>query len=256
MTDKKATRLKEVSPSEDTAMLLPTVVLMLIAIAVGALTAAAILPTWVPALSGSLLGENPKAPWYLARSSAFAAYGLLWLAMLFGLLMTNRLARVWPGGPTAFDLHQYASLLGLGMALFHTLILLGDRYIGYTPVQLFVPFASLNYQPFWIGLGQVAFYLLVIVSFSFYVKRWLGRQAWRTIHGLSFALFALALLHGIFSGSDTASGWVQLLYWVSGASTLFLVCFRIVTSRLQPIVLPHPLASARREQATQGEQRH
>ena len=231
---RSAELLDAAPPQEVPAMALSTVVLMLIAIAVGALTAIAILPAWLPGLSGSLLGEAPKAPWYLARSSAFAAYGLLWLAMLFGLLMTNRLARVWPGGPTAFELHQYTSLLGLGMTLFHALILLGDRYIAYTPVQLLVPFASVNYQPFWVGLGQLAFYLLVLVSLSFYAKGWLGRRAWRAIHGLSFTLFVLALLHGIFGGSDTASSWTQLLYWVSGGSVLFLVCFRIVVSQLQP----------------------
>jgi len=40
-----------------------------------------------------------------------------------GVTMTNKMARIWPGGPTAFDAHQYTSLLGLTFALFHAIIL-------------------------------------------------------------------------------------------------------------------------------------
>src|SRR5947207_8775577 len=37
--------------------------------------------------------------------------GLAWLSMAYGVLISNKLARVWPGGPTAFALHEYTSLL-------------------------------------------------------------------------------------------------------------------------------------------------
>jgi hypothetical protein len=98
-------------------------------------------------LSGSLVWDAPKGYWYLSRASAWMAFALLWLSMALGLLITNRLARVWPGGPNAFDLHQHVSLLALAFSLFHALILLGDRYVGYsrwiealeTAVRLFGP---------------------------------------------------------------------------------------------------------------------
>ncbi|NCC36175.1 MAG: hypothetical protein EOM24_29810, partial [Chloroflexia bacterium] len=80
---------------------------LLLSAILGAFAAVVLLPSWLPGLSASLLGAEPKAYWYLARSSAMVAYALLWLSMVFGLLMTNRLARLWPGGPVAFDLHQY-----------------------------------------------------------------------------------------------------------------------------------------------------
>jgi predicted ferric reductase len=102
---------------------------LLLAALVGALGAVLLLPAWLPGLSQSLLGAEPKAYWYLARASAGVAFGLLWLSMVFGLLITNRMARLWPGGPAAFDLHQHASLLGLAFGLFHALILLGDGYM-------------------------------------------------------------------------------------------------------------------------------
>src|SRR5512132_2483555 len=113
-----------------------------VAVAAGVFAAVVALPPWLPGLSASLLGPEPKVYWYLSRSSAVAAYLLLWCSMATGLAISNRLARIWPGGPTAFDLHQYTSLLGLGFALFHALILMGDHYINYTLGQVLVPFAS------------------------------------------------------------------------------------------------------------------
>jgi len=205
---------------------------MLLAVTAGAFAAAFALPLWLPGLSASLLGSQPKAYWYLSRASGLVAYGLLWLSMVLGLIITNKLARVWPGGPTAFDLHQHTSLLCLAFGLFHGLILMGDRYTNYTLAQLLVPFASANYRPVWVGLGQVGFYLLVIVSLSFYVRRTIGHRLWRLIHFLSFAVFLLALVHGLTSGTDSASPWVSGLYWASGASLLFLTIYRLLIGRV------------------------
>ncbi len=196
------------------------------ALVAGAALGAYALWAWLPGLSASLAGAQPKVYWYLSRSSAFAAYGLLWLSMVFGLVLTNRLARVWPGGPTAFDLHQYTSLLGLGLALFHAVILIGDGYLQYTLGQLLVPFASTPYRQVWVGLGQVTFYGLGLVSLSFYARQPLGARAWRVIHAVSFATFILALAHGLFSGTDSGAAVVQGLYWVTGGSVLFLTLYR------------------------------
>lgn len=212
-------------------MAFQTLLGIMLAAMLGAFAAIVALPTWLPGLSASLLGAEPKAYWYLSRSSAFVAYILLWLSMIFGLLMTNKLARVWPGGPTAFDLHQHASLLGLAFALFHALILLGDRYIQATLFQVLVPFQYSGYEPFWVGLGQVGFYGLTIVSVSFYVKNWIGRRTWRLIHFLSFVVFTLALLHGIWSGSDSQSDLARAIYWTSGGSVLFLTIYRVLVMR-------------------------
>ena len=213
------------------AMPLPALIIMLLAATLGAFAAAIVLPNWLPGLSQSLLGSEPKAYWYLSRASAMVAYGLLWLSMAFGLIITNKLARLWPGGPVAFDLHQFASLMGLAFALFHALILMGDKYINYDLTQVLVPFNSTGYKPVWVGLGQIGFYLLAIVALSFYVRKRLGNRAWRLIHYLSFLTFMLALLHGIFAGTDNAVLAIRVFYWVTGVSLLFLLVYRVLVTR-------------------------
>jgi predicted ferric reductase len=144
------------------------------------------------------------------------------------------MARVWPGVFTAFDLHQYTSLLGLGFATFHALILLAEHYIGYSLVQILVPFAGGDYRPLWVGLGQIALYLSILVTFTFYIRKQIGNRAWHLIHLLSYVLFALTLLHGIFSGTDSGNLWVTAFYWAAGFSLLFLTIYRMLIRRVAP----------------------
>lgn len=216
------------SDDPESGVALSTFFTMLFAAIIGAFAAIVVLPRWLPGLSASLLGPEPKAYWYLARSSAFVAFGLLWLAMALGISITSKAARIWPGGPTVFDVHQYTSLLALAFGLFHGLILLGDAFIGYTLAQVLVPFGSGTFRPVWVGLGQSALYVLALVGLSFFVRAWIGRRAWRLIHFLSFVVFLLALAHGFGSGSDTGVPWVQAMYWFSGGSLLFLTIYRVL----------------------------
>ncbi|GAB4114584.1 MAG: ferric reductase-like transmembrane domain-containing protein [Roseiflexaceae bacterium] len=228
-----------------TTVSLGSLILMVLAATIGALSAVIVLPQLLPGLSQSLLGSEPKAYWYLSRSSAFVAYILMWLSVVFGLLMTNKLARMWPGGPTAFDLHQHTSLLSLAFALFHALILMGDTYIQASLANILIPFAYEGYQPLWVGIGQVGLYLLALIGLSFYAKPWIGRSAWRAIHFLSFVLFLIALAHGLYSGSDSESTFAQIVYWGSAASTLFLTIYRVLVTQNPP---PKPQrANARAE---------
>ena len=221
------------------AMSLQAFGLLLFAAVAGALLAILVLPRWLPAMNSSLQGSAPQVFWFLSRSSALVAYILLWFSMASGLLITNKLARLWPGGPVAFDLHQYTSLLGLAISLFHALILMGDRYIQFTLPVVLIPFTSSEYRPLWVGLGQVSFYLLAIVSLSFYVRRKITPRVWRSIHYVSFLTYALALAHGIASGTDSSLVWVSGMYWISGGMLLFFFIYRILVITLKP----RPLAA-------------
>jgi len=196
----------------------------------GVLVALALVPTWSPSLTATLLGPNPKAYWYLSRATAFVALALLWLSMMLGLLISDKIARTWPGAQAAFGMHEYVSLLGLGFAMFHALILLGDRYIGYELAQILIPFAGQSYRPIWVGAGQIGLYVWAIISASFYVRKRIGQTGWKLIHFASFFNFVVAVMHGLASGTDTGSVWAQAAYWAFGASVLFLTVYRVVAS--------------------------
>jgi predicted ferric reductase len=190
-----------------------------------------LVPVWLPALSTFLSGAAPHTYWYVSRASGFVAFGLLWVSMLAGLGITSRLARFWPGMPGSFELHRFTALLGIGFALMHVLVLLGDAYMNYTLAQLLVPFMGSSYKPEWVGFGQIAFYLLLLVSYTFYIRDRIGVYAWRLIHMLSFALFVMSLVHGLYSGTDSPTLLAQALYWTSALTVLGGSIYRVIEAR-------------------------
>lgn len=203
--------------------------LFMFASVIGLLVATLILPFVLPNMAFSLSGTSPKAYWYLSRGTAFVSLSLLWLSMALGLGITNKMARLWPGMPATFAIHEYVSLLGLAFAAFHAVILLGDEYINFTLLQVFIPFSTVDYRPFWVGVGQLGFYIWLIVALSFYVRPMIGQKFWRVLHYLSFAMYFVGIFHAIFSGTDSSMDWAQNYYWFSAGSLLFLFFVRIVS---------------------------
>jgi predicted ferric reductase len=223
---------------------LQSFLLFVLAVTVGLLVATILLPIWMPNMAFSISGQYPKAFWYLARATAFVALSLMWLSMALGLGITNKMARLWPGAPATFAIHEYVSLLGMSFAIFHALVLLGDHYINFTLAQLFMPFGTVGYRPFWVGIGQLGFYLWLILVTSFYIRPIIKQKTWRALHYASFALYLMGLFHGLFSGTDSSAGWAVTYYWISVGSLLFLLFMRIVGTvidKLFPAKRPAPV---------------
>ncbi len=197
----------------------------------GAAAAILVLPAWIPGMSTSLTGEQPKVFWYLSRSSAIIAYFLLWASMILGVSVTNKAAVIWPGLPTAIDLHQYFTILGLAFALFHGLILIGDGYLKLSLQQILTPFGITNYRPEFVGIGQIAFYLWILITASFYVRRKITTRVWRAIHLFSYLTFIIALIHGLGAGTDSVFNWSRLIYSTTAGVLFFMTLYRILNAR-------------------------
>ena len=205
-----------------------TFLLLLMAMTIGLLVAILLLPAWLPNIAFSLQGNAPKAYWYLSRATAFVSLSLLWLSMALGLGITNKMARLWPGAPASFAIHEYVNLLGLAFAVFHAIVILGDHYIKFTLLQLVIPFSTVDYRPFWVGIGQIGFYTWAIIAATFYIRPLIGQKSWRFLHYGSFGMYLLGIFHGLFSGTDTGKVWAQNYYWISAASLVFLLMYRIL----------------------------
>jgi predicted ferric reductase len=199
--------------------------------AMGALMAVTLGLRWLPGLAASIAEPSPKVYWYLARASGLAAYWLLSGSVALGLMIRSKLSRAWPGGPVAVELHQFISLLTVVAALFHAVILLGDRHLDYAPVEWLVPFAGGGYRRLWVGLGQAALYVTAMVTLSFYVRRYIGQRTWRLLHYGSFAVYWLATAHGLGAGTDATA--MMALYGLSGLTIYFLTVYRLLVSARQ-----------------------
>ncbi len=131
--------------------------------------------------------------------------------------------------PVSFALHKDLALVGLALSALHGLLLLGDHTYAFSLLAITIPFAS-PYAPAPVAIGQLAFYVVAIVTGSFYVRRQIGQRAWRTIHYLTFLGFVGVTTHGITSGSDTAAPWAVWAYLVPVAAVGFFFAYRVVVS--------------------------
>jgi len=177
-------------------------------------------------------GKAPKIYWYLSRASGFVSFTILWISMALGLGITNKMARLWPGAPSAFAVHQYTSMLGLAFAAYHGLVLMGDHFVDFSLPRLLTPF-SIAYKTNWIGLGQVCFYIWLAVVLSFYVRQKIGQKTWRMIHYVNFVIYVMGFLHGYKSGTDSNIPWVVWYFWISAATLVLLLAYRIHESFLK-----------------------
>ena len=103
----------------------------------------------------------------------------------------------------------------------------------FTWFDILVPGVS-TWEPLATALGVVAFWALVAVSSSFYLKKRIGQAAWRSIHYMSFGAFAAALAHGIIAGTDTLNPWVAGGYAAAAVSIVLLTVIRIVSAGAGP----------------------
>jgi len=178
-----------------------------------------------------LAGET-KAYWFMARAGGIVAYLLLWLSVVWGLTLSTKITGKWISAPLAYGLHEFLSLGTIIAAALHALVLLGDHYIGFNLLHLAIPFIA-PYKPGWTGLGVTGFYLGLALTGSFYVRKQIGPKVWRAMHTLTFVAYGLIVLHAVMAGSDSGLTLMKLIYLLTGATVLFLTCYRLFTLKLK-----------------------
>jgi sulfoxide reductase heme-binding subunit YedZ len=168
--------------------------------------------------------------WYLTRGAGVVSLLLLTASVLLGLVTWSRWTRIdWPRYVT-HGLHRNVALLAVGFVSLHVVTSVAD---GYAPIRLLdavVPFVS-RYRPLWLGLGALAFDLLIALIATSLLRRRLGWRAWRTIHWLTYACFGVAVVHGLGTGSDPRSVWFAALTAACVVAVLAAGLARILRAR-------------------------
>ncbi|MCB0181144.1 MAG: ferric reductase-like transmembrane domain-containing protein [Anaerolineae bacterium] len=182
----------------------------------------------VVALSQFLPQTSDKSYWFISRSSGVLAYILLTLGVMWGLIQSGAILRPTIPPLLALGLHSFLNWGALAMSALHGLILLGDNFIKLSLKDVAIPFAS-SYEPMLVGLGMLSFYLMFLLSSSFYARKWLGQKTFRLLHYASYPTFLLVTWHSIGLGTDNSV--LMPLYKVSLTAVAFLTIWRIVNTR-------------------------
>lgn len=148
--------------------------------------------------------------WLLARASGLTAYALLTASVLAGLVLKSRPSRRLRAA-SVMELHKTLAVTGLGALALHSVALVLDSTVKVTVAALLVP-GLVSYRPAAVAAGVVSGWLFALVAASFWLRKRIGVRAWRRLHWITYALFALATVHGLAAGTDTAQPWARGLY--------------------------------------------
>jgi DMSO/TMAO reductase YedYZ heme-binding membrane subunit len=125
-------------------------------------------------------------------------------------------------------LHRTVTLIAIVFVGLHvaTTVLDGFAPIGWKDAV--IPFLS-PYRPVWLGLGAVAFDLLLALLVTSLLRARIGYRLWRATHWLAYASWPVALVHSLGTGSDARAGWLQAIAFACTLAVALTLSARIST---------------------------
>lgn len=168
--------------------------------------------------------------WNVLRAAGFGAYFVLFASVVLGLTGTTSLGGKRMTKQGAVGVHQFLATVGLLLVAVHLVGIAMDAWIDFRIHDLFLPMLQDAYKPVAVGVGIVAMYGMVLVTVASWTRTRLSARFWRATHLLAIPTFVLAMLHGIFAGTDTVRPFVFWTYLATGAIVVFLTLLRGFTA--------------------------
>jgi sulfoxide reductase heme-binding subunit YedZ len=171
--------------------------------------------------------------WIILRAAGVGAYLLLFGSVAWGLIGTTVLFGKRIPKATSVLIHRFLSTVALALLAVHIGGLLLDRFMPFRPLDALVPLQA-HFKPIAVGFGVLAMYAFLVVLVSSWGRKRIGPAWWRRLHFLTLPAFGLAMLHGIFSGTDTVRVWMWWMYVATALVVIFLLAVRGLTADLRP----------------------
>lgn len=170
-----------------------------------------------------------SAMWDLGRGTGVAALVMFTLSLVLGVLARSGRNVPGVGRFGVSDLHRTAALTGTGLIAVHVGSLLIDPYAQLKVVDLLFPFLA-AYRPLWLGLGTLALDVLIVVTAASLLRQRIGPKLFRTVHWVTYALWPMALLHALGSGTNATESWFRALAVLCVVAVVAAVGWRLAPS--------------------------
>jgi predicted ferric reductase len=175
--------------------------------------------------------------WYVTRGAGAVSLVLLTAVVVLGILSALRVQTAgWPRFLT-IGLHRNLALMTLVFLGLHIVTAVVDPFTHLGWLSAIVPFSS-YYRTVWLGLGTIAFELLVAIIVTSLARGLVGHTAWRMVHWLTYASWPIAVIHGIGTGTDTLSAWLLVLTVACVTAVVAAVGFRVTAGSRDPLSRP------------------
>jgi methionine sulfoxide reductase heme-binding subunit len=182
--------------------------------------------------------------WYATRATGIAALVLLTVTMFLGILTAGRAKSALPAFARA-EIHRRVSILTVTFLAIHILTSVLDTYVHIGWTSIVVPFTS-SYHALWLALGTVGVDLVLAVAISSAFRQHITARTWRTLHGLSYLSWPIAIAHSLGMGTDSNLDWVLGLVAVCIASIVGVSAWRVLAALHARASLPATITKPRR----------
>jgi sulfoxide reductase heme-binding subunit YedZ len=171
--------------------------------------------------------------WLLARITGLTAFAVLSIAVLSGEALRTSVLDFLASNRAIRKLHDFTTPLWLPLVFAHVIALILDKTAQIRPVDIVVPFVN-PYAPYLvpIGLGTIAFDILMVVTVTSWLKRRMNNTLWSWIHRSSYVAFVAIFFHAVQSGTDFGAPIVSAFAWSVAAALAIIGLTRIVWGRL------------------------
>ena len=179
--------------------------------------------------------------WFTTRGAGAVSLLMFTASAALGLVTVARFqAAGWPRFFN-YEMHRRVSLLSIVFLAVHVLTAVFDPFTKLGLGAALVPFAS-SYRPVQVALGVVALYLFVALIVTSLLRKHIGQRTWRVVHWASYAMWPMALLHGITAGSDASAPWMLAVDLISIAVITAALGWRIAVGNPNRSRLPEVVA--------------
>ncbi|WP_433172391.1 ferric reductase-like transmembrane domain-containing protein [Actinoallomurus sp. CA-150999] len=167
--------------------------------------------------------------WYATRATGEVTLLFLTVVLTLGVLSALRVGGRRAPRFVLAGLHRNLTLAGLGFLAVHIATTVADSYAPISLTDVVVPFGS-AYRPIWLGLGTVAFDVMVVLTATSLLRTRMGYRSWKALHWASYACWLAAVVHALGTGSDVRSSLFLVLAGVCAAVTLAAVAWRLAAA--------------------------
>jgi methionine sulfoxide reductase heme-binding subunit len=172
--------------------------------------------------------------WAFPVLQATGLTGLVYayLSVVLGLQQSGRLARRSPATYRLINrIHRQTSLTVIGLVLVHMTATVLDA-MGNTWQTVLIPGAVAETgwpEAVWgFNAGIIAFYTLLLVAPTFYIRRTIGMRRWQFLHRFVLMFYGLSVSHALILGLDVSHyAWIRPTVWLAQIPLLAMLIVRV-----------------------------
>jgi methionine sulfoxide reductase heme-binding subunit len=178
--------------------------------------------------------------WYIVRAAGLVGFVFLWITIFLGLSIRNPWLKKIVSPLLGCDFHYFTAAMAVFWALVHGTALFFDTFLNFGAKDIFIPFYSQStaLDTNYLALGVMAFYAMVIMTVTSYLRRHLAHWLWRVLHFLNPLAFIFVVFHGFMNGTDMKNPYIAGAF-IASSAILVLIYFSslvfVIWNKIRPV---------------------